>query len=300
MSVTLPTIGALGTSWWIEIFDDSNENRRHVIHDDCAAFLRNFEERYSRFKPASYISRLNAERTLTSPDPELITLLTFGCAQYKRTHGIFNIMVGSKLVESGYDATYSFTPSPSATPLQSPLAALRITTELITLEQGLVDLGGFGKGYAIDALAQLLKNKHQVSFFLINGGGDMYGTSNHGAPIEIYLEHPTTPNTYLATTTIWNQGFAASSLHKRAWESAGTTYTHIIDTTDSPRTNRPDATFIKATTACTADIFATVALIAQPEDMNDFAENEALGVASFTLTDNTLTHNQAFIDEVPK
>ena len=300
MSVILPTIGALGTSWWIEIFDDINENRRHVIHDDCAAFLRDFEERYSRFNPTSYISRLNAERSLTGPDSELINLLRFGCSQYERTNGIFNIMVGSKLVESGYDATYSFTPSPISTPLQSPMLALHITPERITLAQGLVDLGGFGKGYAIDALTHLLKTKHQLSFFLINGGGDMYGTSNYDAPIEIYLEHPTTPDTYLATTTIWNQGFAASSPHKRAWQYAGTTYTHIIDTTDVPRTNRPDATFIKATTACTADIFATVALIAPPEAMNGFAEQEALGVASFSLSDNSLIHNHAFIDELPK
>jgi thiamine biosynthesis lipoprotein len=180
----------------------------------------------------------------------------------------------------------------------SPHEALFITTDRITLKHGLVDVGGFGKGYALDAVVHLLKEKHHLVYFLVNGGGDMYGTSNHKEPIEIYLEHPTVAATYLSTTTLLNQGFAASSPHKRTWQHAGITYSHIIDTTSGVIVSRPDATFIKATTACTADIFATVALIVTLKTMQELSVREQLGVASFSLIDNTFTHNPAFTDNV--
>jgi thiamine biosynthesis lipoprotein len=294
MSLILPTISALGTSWWIEVFEEVERERQTVIHDDCLAFLRQFETDYSRFKPDSYISRLNEERRLEYPTPELLNLLQFGVAQFSRTGGIFNIMVGATLVETGYDRTYSFTAKPELSLIQNPLDVLHISSEAITLDAGLVDIGGFGKGWAIDTLAKKLSEEFGLTHFLINGGGDMYATSDNGAPITIYLEHPTEPNSYLATTTLFNQGFAASSPHKRAWTHDGTTYTHIIDTGISKTTERPDATFIKAASACDADIFATVALLADKTIMQQFAEENKLGVASFALSDNSLSRNYAF------
>jgi thiamine biosynthesis lipoprotein len=298
MSFNLSAISALGTSWWIEICDAVDEKRRVVIYDDCAAFLQTFEKAYSRFDPASQINQLNTTHVVESPTKELQELLTFGIAQFTRTAGIFNIMVGSKLVETGYDAAYSFTAKSEHTPIQNPHDVLSISEERITLKAGLVDIGGFGKGWAIDAIATLLKEKHELQYFLVNGGGDMYATSDHDTPFTIYLEHPTETDTYLTTTTIKNQGFAASSPHKRAWTHGGKTYTHIIDTkidTNQPHTTRPDATFLKAATACDADIFATVALLVDADTMTQLATRENLGVASFFRADSSFSHNEAFI-----
>lgn len=297
MSHTFPTISALGTSWWIEVFDDIAIERHTVIYDDCVAFLRTFEMNYSRFADDSLVGKLNATGRITKPPAELQNLLNFGIDQYDRTNGVFNIMVGSKLVETGYDATYSFKSLTEHTLISNPQEVLHVGSDKIILDSGLVDIGGFGKGYAIDALARLLREQHDIRYFLINGGGDMYATSDHGAPLTIYLEHPTVSDTYLTTTTILNQGFAASSPHKRSWQSDGITYTHIINTFESPTgpEHRPDATFIKASTACTADIFATVALLVDTEAMGEFAIENELGVASFYLPDNSLSHNEAFI-----
>jgi thiamine biosynthesis lipoprotein len=258
--------------------------------------LRTFEHQYSRFQPDSFISQLNTTGRINQPNRALLDLLTIGKEQYHRTHGVFNIMVGSKLVETGYDVNYSFTPQTHQTPIANPHDVLTLDESAITLSQGTVDIGGYGKGFAIDALATRLRTQHDIHYFLINGGGDMYATSDHGEPLAIYLEHPTATDTYLATTTLYNQGFAASSPHKRTWTHAGTTYTHIIDTTTTTERTRskPDATFIKASTACTADIFATVALLVTPPIMDIFAAQEKLGVASYSVADNSLTHNHAF------
>jgi hypothetical protein len=54
-----------------------------------------------------------------------------------------------------------------------------------------------------------------------------------------------------------------------------------------------DASFITALTTTTADVYATVALIASEVTMAKFAANNQLGVATFTLP-ASLKYNQAF------
>jgi thiamine biosynthesis lipoprotein len=297
MSHLLPTISALGTSWWIEIFDELPNERYTVIHDDCAAFLHRFETRYSRFKPDSLLSQLNMTGRISNPDVEFRDIITYALAQYARTAGIFNIMVGETLVKTGYDADYSFSATDTPAPIPNPNNIITTDANEITLMTGTIDFGGFGKGYAIDRIAELLQHTYGIHYFLVNGGGDMFGTSDHDNPITIYLEHPTEPHSYLETTTLKNQGFAASSPHKRAWKHADKTYTHIIRTNPllPAPTALPDATFIKAATACDADIFATVALLIPATKMDEFAKIEQLGVASFYLESGLLAKNKAFM-----
>lgn len=291
--MSLPfTIDALGTRWWIEIFDDISDVKRAAIVNGGALLLSEFEQRYSRFRPDSLISQLNLTGVLINPPSEFINLLTYGITLFDRTQGKFNVMIGEKLSAHGYDSTYSFVGKAFKTPLPSPHNSLTITPEQITLHTGQVDIGGFGKGYVIDLLAEYLQNQHQLSYFLINGGGDMFATSENDQPIIIYLEHPTEPNTYIETTTIRNQGFAASSPHKRTWKTDGKVYSHIITESDSLLI--ADATFIKAPTARDADAFATVALIIPPDQFEAIASTERLGVATFTLAENTLYRDTNF------
>ena len=82
-----------------------------------------------------------------------------------------------------------------------------------------------------------------------------------------------------------NQGFAASSPHKRSWVYKDKSYSHIVDTfpDDSTATAKPDASFVIAQTAVTADVFATVALITNNETMDHFAQQNNLAVATYTL-----------------
>jgi thiamine biosynthesis lipoprotein ApbE len=86
---------------------------------------------------------------------------------YEKTGGIFNILVGEVLEHRGYDAKYSLAPQTNQEPIPpSPLSALTITPKKITLKAGQIDLGGFGKGYAIDLLAKRLQEKHGFEYFL--------------------------------------------------------------------------------------------------------------------------------------
>jgi FAD:protein FMN transferase len=289
----LPPITALGTQFYIEIWDEVPTETLEAIKNRLDFLLSKFEHNYSRFIPDSLISHLNQQRVIKNPTPEFVALLQQGIEFYNITDGILNLMIGEKIINSGYDTNYSFTPKVAPIVIPNPHEVLTITTEQITLQAGLIDIGGYGKGVAIDYLATTLQSEFKLQYFLVNGGGDIFATSDHGTPITIYLEHPTEAATYLGTTTILNQGFAASSPHKRTWVYDGTTYNHIIDTVNHPSSASPDASFVVAHSAVIADVFATVALLATPTQMDEFAKQQSLAMATFTLP-STLHYNQAF------
>ncbi len=289
---------ALGTRFYIEICDEVTPPTLADIIHDAGLFLSQFEAHYSRFLPDSLVSILNRERFLSHPDSEFIALLEYGQNLTKRTQGLFNMLLGKTLEARGYDSNYSFIPKDTKQEnfaVPNPLTDLKIDSTTIHLANGNLDLGGFGKGYVIDLLTIYLKITHNLKYFLINGGGDMYATSNYGAPFTIYLEHPLETQTYLGTTEILNQGFAASSPHKRSWVHNGATYNHIIDTKPNYTNSKLcDASFIIARNCVEADAFATIALLVSEKELRDLAEENQLAYTTFSVP-NICNTNAAFV-----
>ncbi|MCA9362281.1 FAD:protein FMN transferase, partial [Candidatus Kaiserbacteria bacterium] len=225
------------------------------------------------------------------PDDACRALLQYGKGLYLRTNTHFNLLTGHILEARGYDATYSFeSREPENETPGNPITDLLISEEKIELLHGNVDIGGFGKGYLIDELARILQTEFALKYFLINGGGDMYATSEQEEPIEIYLEHPTKARHFIHRTTLLNQGFAASSPFKRIWQSHEQTYTHIVTNDTAPRV----ASFIKADSARDADAFATTALMLSEAELQQLAKTESFSVARFTPATNQLWHTKEF------
>ena len=265
------SFNALGTAWWLTLFEEPET--ADVICSDIRRFVNTFEQRYSRFKADSLVSTLNRERVLLNPDEECRALLQYGKQLYLRSNCVFNMLTGHILEARGYDADYSFHDTSTGKEADlvpgDPISDLLIDDQTVVLKRGNLDLGGFGKGYLIDLIADRLKTEHEQIEFLINGGGDMFGTLHQGKAIEIYLEHPTRPGTAIGTTSLSNQGFAASSPHKRQWTSqSGTTHTHIVGALET------SAIFLTAPSAVDADAFATTLLqVDQPTARQLAADN---------------------------
>lgn len=268
---------ALGTHWWIEVWDDVSEPTAGEIEDFARLFVSDFEQRYSRFLPDSEISRLNRNRILENPSADTRELLGHSIALYRRTRGVFNVMVGHILEARGYDAAYSLIDKGSAD-LQpgNPLTDLIIGEDKIELCYGNIDIGGYGKGWCIDQLAEQLHDRFGLEQFLINGGGDIYATHQNNQPVEIYLEDPKNAGTIIGRTTIKNRAFAASSPHKRNWPTPdGTTDTHIVSQTLE---STKDVIYLTADKALDADAFATTLLQVDTETAQTIAEQNSLTI----------------------
>jgi thiamine biosynthesis lipoprotein len=251
----LESYEALGTRWYIEILEDVSDIE--IVRNETKEFLEKFEARYSRFRSNSWLSKLNQEKVFYNPDPEFVMLLNESLRYYEVTSGVFNIAIGEKMEQSGYDALYSFTKTEDAT-TSIPLLpdALTVTNEKITLQEARLDLGGIGKGFVIDALTKHYRDVLGLQSFVINGGGDIYATHDNEKPITITLSHPKDKQLGIGTVTLLNQGFAASSPFVRAWKDKNTAEDH-----NHLHTTNKIASYVVADTACEADVWATTCAI---------------------------------------
>lgn len=245
-------LDALGTHWWIESLDEplSTDAVAHL-----EAHIRTFERTYTRFSDDSLLGQLNLHKHLAHPPEKMLRMLEFARDMQKLTDGVFNISVGGELVRRGYGKTGQGSISASF------WDEVKLTPEEIRIPGEIsLDFGGFGKGWLIDRLGELVASVG-TPHFIINGGGDILVRSPE--PIEFALEHPVDASRQIGSTRIQQGALAVSSSIKRSWQSGGQRQHHIID----PRTGKPSesdivSSYIRADSALVADVCATVLLIA--------------------------------------
>ena len=288
--IQIREIKALGTLWWFDLFDapagKEKEITNHIIHH-----LTTFEQQYSRFLKTSLVGILNTTGILSNPPEELIALLQFGKKLYRDTKGMFNFLSAHTQVARGYGSPQTIRSSKNSNPA-NPDTDLVINKKQITLHQGAVDLGGFGKGWLIDEIAKMLEKDLGVQHFLINGGGDIYAsTFPDNTPIDIFIEHPTRQKHVIAKIPLTNQGFAGSGTYRRRWRSNDKTEHHII----TEHTANMTAHTI-AETALTADVFATIACATPPQAAPKLLQDS--GIEYLLIHQNTTTCSNFFKQHV--
>lgn len=126
-----------------------------------------------------------------------------------------------------------------------------------------INLGGIGKGYALDRMAELLR-ADAVENFLLHGGqssvlayGSRAGASSEQPGWTVGLAHPLRPEVRLAEFRLHNQALGTSGSGTQFFHFQGQRYGHILD----PRTGRPAAGVLSSTviapTAAEADALST-------------------------------------------
>jgi thiamine biosynthesis lipoprotein len=280
--IKIENIYGIGTYWNFDFFQKINKRKvQKRIHE----IIEQFDQKYSRFKSDSNISRLNNERQFKNPDPEFQEILKLAKVFYLQTNKIFNIGIGEIIENRGYDSDYSFRKKDSNENIPNLLKLLNIRKSRISLDTtGRLDLGGYGKGFLIDKLAYIFKNELGIKYFLINGGGDIYVTSNNEESIEIFCESPLNSHEYIMKIKLKNSAIAASSTNRRRWfdKKTGEIFNHIVNTT-----NKKDIAhaFAIAESAVCADVAATVFMIEYDSDHANKIANK-LGAKYICFDDN--------------
>jgi thiamine biosynthesis lipoprotein len=159
-------------------------------------------------------------------------------------------------------------------------------------EGGGIDLGGIGKGWAVDRLATMLGNP-----CLVNGGGDVYAA---GRPPDapawyVGVEDPFAPSHDLAVLAIEDRGVATSSRLRRRWSDGHGLQHHLID----PSTGRPsDSDAVQVTvvapTTLLADYHAKVALLLGSKAGLAYLGNEPEAEGLIVREDGALIESDSF------
>ena len=199
------------------------------------------ERKYSRYTTDSVIAKINqqAGRGALQCDDETWALFQFATQLFDQSDGLFDITSG--VLRQAWDFKKPEVPTSQKLEVLLPLVGwqkvvLQDQSIALPLAGMEVDLGGFGKEYAADRAAQVLKEKG-VTHGYVNLAGDMrfLGPKPTGEPWMIGIQDPRARDQVVATLPITQGGLATSGDYERYFELNGQRYCHVLN----PKTGMP-------------------------------------------------------------
>ncbi len=199
------------------------------------------ERKYSRYTTDSVIAKINqqAGRVALQCDDETWALFQFATQLFDKSDGLFDITSG--VLRQAWDFKKPELPTSQKLEVLLSLVGwqnvvLQDQSIALPLAGMEVDLGGFGKEYAADRAAQVLKEKG-VTHGYVNLAGDMrfLGPRPTGEPWMIGIQDPRERDQVIATLPITQGGLATSGDYERYFELNGQRYCHVLN----PKTGMP-------------------------------------------------------------
>ena len=217
--------------------------------------FKRIETKYTRFRDDSYLAELNRKLgRWQKTDEETLFLIKKSLEIRKNTDNSFDITLLDTLEKLGYDKEYSFKEKKSLFyfNLDFSKEKIKVRGNEIFLKKR-IELGGIGKGYAIDKAAQIIE-KNGILDYYINAGGDIFARhKNKKKEWTILLEHPDFTDRAIGKIGINNLSITSSSSNRRKW---GQNH-HLIDAKTKKPRNDVKSIFIIAKKTIEADAYAT-------------------------------------------
>jgi len=262
---------AMGTT--IELLlESADEQRDRDALETVQAEFERLEQVMSRFRPDSELSLLNREGSMVvSPDLERVIELALEARE--QTNGRFDPTVHDALVAAGYNRSFDRLPRERRIDAHPPArcggrVTLEASSGTVSLEPGFhLDLGGIGKGYAVDRAIEILAVAGPC---LVNAGGDLAVRGDRPWPIEIE-EGP--------TLELRSGAIATSGRDRRRWLASGEEHHHLID----PATGRAaQSDLLRVTVVASSAVEAEV--LAKSLFLGGEAETARAGLPAFLVT----------------
>lgn len=234
----------------------------------------------SNYKSDSELSQLN-KQAVNSPVPcggELLDVIERSQYYSELSGGAFDVTVSPVVALWGFFREKSNVPSGKEIERTLPAVSYKNiaidkggdsktpATIFFKNPQTQIDLGGIGKGYAVDKALDAVK-RHGIDNACINLGGNIYAL---GAPPgktgwRIGVQHPRNKGELLGCLELRDEATATSGDYERFFEIKGKRYSHIIN----PKTGTPVqgtiAVTVVAPNGTEVDALSTSVFVLGPE-----------------------------------
>lgn len=228
---------ALGTNCEVQYAAPAGDGQATAFERAVVAWVTAFEAKYSRFRPDSLVSRINAAagREWIEVDAEMEVLLKLCDTLHFMTQGILDPTALPLIRLWDFRTDTPSVPSTAAITAARALVGWkkvqRAPGRVFLPEPGMaLDFGGFGKEYAVDIAAQIAAD-HGIPSALVDFGHDLRAVSAPpGRPAwHIGLEDPLHPGAVSGSMAVVGRSVASSGDYIRRVVVDGRRYGHIID-----------------------------------------------------------------------
>jgi len=257
----------MGTRCMVELWAEDAAQGEAAI-EAVFADMRRIDEAMSTYKSTSLVSKVNAEAAQhpVEVDEELFDLLTTSIEYSRLTEGAFDITYASV----GFMYDFRARERPEEAAIQAALPAvnyryLELDPKARTvrfLHPGVrIDLGGIGKGHAVDRGIEILKARGFVHA-MVNAGGDSRIIGDRfGKPWIVGIRHPDREDEVIARIPLIDTAISTSGDYERFFDEGGTRYHHIIDPKTGHSASRVRSATILAPTATRTDGLSKTAFV---------------------------------------
>jgi thiamine biosynthesis lipoprotein len=268
---------AMGTGFTLYV-DCADESQAQSCFQSVFEEIDRVETTFSRFRPASEISRINREAA-DGPmvtDPEVFQLLATAMEVSRKSCGVFDITVGRLTQAWGFHAGRPAIAD--AAVLAEAEAA--VGWELVALDPAWrtveflrpgveIDAGGIAKGHAVDCALEVLRTAGIHG--LLDAGSSSIAASDDmfGNKWTVGIASPEDRTRELCRVRIGRRALSTSGTREQSFTHAGRVYSHLIDPTAHGQNRNNELEVLQATvlapTSMLADALSTAMFLLGPE-----------------------------------
>ena len=244
---------AMGTVFTIYVYARSQE-QAEALFEPAFDEIERLDRTLSNYEPESELSRMNrlAGSEWVTTDPEVFSLLQTCLGYSKRSGGTFDITVGPLMRAWGFFRGQGHYPAPwelakarektGWQKVQLDAASRAVHFAVHGME---LDLGGIGKGYAVDRVIAILRAAGVKVAMVDAGSSTLYAL---GAPPGkkgwvVRVPRPGDRSKTISTVLLKDESLSTSGSYEKFFRLNGRTYCHIMD----PRTGAPVEGMLQAT-----------------------------------------------------
>lgn len=275
--------------------------------DEAVGIFASIEASCSRFNPASPLMIANSDPHNWHSLPQIaVNVIRAGYEAYIMTEGAFDPRILNDLVRHGYDENRQFDSTTHtgviSTPRQSEPGTRKLSEwhpefgkEEVLLGDLPIDLGGIGKGFAVQKAMEILQDCAEG--VLINAGGDIAaeGYNEDGTPWRLGVENPwDAAGQPVLVVELVDVAIATSSTRMRSWFRYGRPTHHLIDpTTGSPGGRGLVAVSAIAAVASLAEVWSKSLFLKGIDGIKEIADQRSIA-AAWIDESGTVSTNEGF------
>jgi thiamine biosynthesis lipoprotein len=284
-----------GTYWKLVSTEYIPDKLQKSIEDELARI----DYIASNYKKSSEISKINeALISINIPiSSEMYFILSFAESLNNITDGFYDVTLGSLVIEKGFGPPSTMVAN--TVPISKKRYDFISNNTIIKNDNFQFDLSSIAKGYAVDAISQLLIDANRNNYLIDIGGEIVINGSKHGTPWVIGIQNPSS-NQNQSIKEIIRAGFLAiatsGEYRNKIINDNGEIVSHTFNPTTqlSIKDKSYSVTVVSEKSSMIADAWATALNALGPERGIDLANEQDIAVMYIMQEQNIIIKSNSW------